>query len=363
MNITKDEILHSITRLHEWRVKHNGNDVGYGFDQYKPDEKFHYPEAYAIFGRGYLKWYQTTKNEEYLECAHKCYDWLINNPSPRYTNLSWGLPWEWKEWNAPKDLSFVCTTMYAGDFIIDMYNVIKEKSYLDNANSVYNWLITENGFRKKNNGIDFFYANHEPLKFTIYNHNGLALGFLSKLHHIQPNDNLRKLADATYRHIINNHNKYYLWPYSDKSEAMDNFHEAITIDGVIGYTDNVDLSIKPFLEKSIKNYLKLFFNSNGGGREMALLMQKRRNKVKVLIAYAKSKYALEPPARLWAYGSGIRMLAKSPFQRDVQFSETIADYSINHLQKKNGAFRFSENNDIESIRNEAHIFDGLTTLL
>ena len=95
--ITKEQIFSSLINLENWRNNHNKNDIGFGYDPYKPDQKFHYAEAYALWGNGYLKLYQITQNQEYLDLALKCAAWLIENKKPKYENYSWGLPWGWNQ--------------------------------------------------------------------------------------------------------------------------------------------------------------------------------------------------------------------------------------------------------------------------
>lgn len=362
---SREELLSSLTKLHSWRVSFNGNDIGYGFDEYKPDERFHYPEAYAIFGRGYLKLYQVTREKEYLECAMKCVDWLLENPSLRYTNLSWGLPWEWKEWNAPKDMTYVCTTSYCGDFAIDLYLATKNERFKNMAISISEWLIHENGYRKASNGVDFYYANHEPLKFSIYNHNALAMGFLSKLYSLTQKEEHKKLTFGVSNFLINNQNSDGSWHYSENNKLIDNLHSAFMIEGFVDFLDTFkENNARDALSKAVNFYQQAFYQKNGKGREIINKLDKKSNITKSALKYMKRQVEFGPPGRLWSYGSGIRALSKTLdiFQNDVLLNN-IVHYAISKLQDKTGAFAFTEQKPNFYIRNEEHIFDGLATLL
>jgi len=47
-------MIEIIEKLEKFLIKNNGNEFGFGFDRYKPTEKFHYAEAYAQWGMGFV---------------------------------------------------------------------------------------------------------------------------------------------------------------------------------------------------------------------------------------------------------------------------------------------------------------------
>ena len=358
-------MLSSLIHLHEWRESFNGNDIGYGFDELKPNEKYHYPEAYAVFGRGYLKLYKVTKEQEYFKCALKCAEWLLRNSSPKYTNPSWGLPFEWKVWKASRELSYVCTTSYCGDFMIDLYEITKDDEYKDVATSIADWLIHENTYKITNGGIDFYYANHDPLKFSIYNHNALAMGFFSKLFNFNQDEKYKKIADGVSSFLISNQNKFGAWSYSEKNETIDNFHNALMIDGFTDFLITFKANdAEKAVQRSLDFYRNKFYLKNGKGREYAIKIANDSNIAKATLIYVKKQIGFGPPAKLWSYGSGIRALTKSSslFKKNNN-EDFVVNYVILNLKQENGAFAFTEEKPNKYIRNEAHIFDGLATFI
>lgn len=333
-----------------------------------PNKKYHYSEAYAVFGRGYLKLYSCKKNNEFLNDAIKCANWLINNPSSKYLNYSWGLPWKWKEWNAPKEISYVCTTMYCCDFFLELYKITKDKKFLNISKSSIKWLINENGYRTKDNGVDFYYANIDSLKFSIYNQNALAMSCLTKLFQITKEKIYKKLAQKVSDFLFQKRNNDGSWFYSENSNVIDNFHTALTLEGYIDYLNNIpiDINNKLKIETSITYYQNKMFKINGKARETALMLKKRKNMILSVYNYLNLKYNCIPYARLWSYGSAIRTFSKlnnTPWAKKFSFTYNIANYAIKNLQLSNGAFKFNEKDSSIFIRNEAHIFDGLATLL
>lgn len=363
MSITIDNLFNSLSRLDHWRHQSNGNDIGFGFDFHKPKERFHYPDAYAIFGNGYLKLFNYSKNTEYLDNAHYCYEWLIKHSSPRYQNLSWGLPWSWNYWHAPPTLSYVCTTMFVANFFINYYLTTNKKNALTSLLSIYDWLLHENGYRNTNNGISFYYANFEPLKFIIFNHNALALEFLVGLWPLFKKDQIKDYAQSVLNFLVTSQHNNGSWYYSEKSCLIDNFHSSLTLLGVAK-------ALKLFTNKTAAQNLHrgfLYYKSNlfthsGKPRECVNVCPQ----IRVSICFARQFYAYlhskasPPPARLWSYGAAIRLFC---FFNDKHFAQKVALFAINKMQSNDGSFYYREHDPSKFIRHEAHIFDALATLL
>jgi uncharacterized protein YyaL (SSP411 family) len=169
-------------QVHEWRKAFNGSLLGRGFDPYRPDEEHQYPEAYALWGSGYVSLYRLTGVSDYLSTAVGAADWLLDHPSPGYRNFSWGLPWSWEKWQTPNTLSYLITTVFAGELLLKLYEVTGKSAYLDSAQSVASWIEEENGGKKNISGRWLYYANFAPLRFPIVNVNAKASGYFAKLY-------------------------------------------------------------------------------------------------------------------------------------------------------------------------------------
>lgn len=349
-------LFNSILALHNWRKECNGGEIGYGFDQYKPDTRFHYSEAYALWGRGYLKLFQNTQQKMFLNLAEKCADWLIENKNLKYENYSWGLPWDWD--GRANEFSYITTTTFVGDFFIHFYEITKDKKYLSVAKSIGNWIVEENGFKENTDGIWFFYSDHHSLHYPVINAIAMASGFFSKLYSHVQNSDYKELAVESTKYIINNQNRDGSWYYSTESSYIDNVHTGFTIDGLC----DVCMTFPPITETLQKRliaahdfYWNKLYSPRGFGKESV------KNK---LLHKIKDKLVPNHETRLHGYAAGIRAFTKLSTILDIENKGLeIAKYAMKTLQAENGAFKFTSDEDKYYIRNEAHIFDALTTII
>jgi len=353
----EDIILDSVLSLHRRRERYNGKNIGFGYDEYKPYEKFHYPEAYALWGRGYLKLFKLTREEKYLNFAEKCAEWLIENRNQKYKNFSWGLPWKWD--GRPKEYSYVTTSTFAGDFFIHMYTLMKDKKYFTIAKSIGAWIIEENGFGETGNGIWFFYSDHPSLQYPILNAISMASSFFSKLYFLTKNTYYEKLAIESTKYVIKSQNKDGSWYYSTKRAYIDNVHTGFTIEGLCDVCTIFPSLIKKYRDSLLSAYdfywSKLYL-SNGFGKERI------RNELLYKIKYSLLRNKIE--TRIHGYAAGIRAFTKlSKIFSTSNKGLIIAKYIIENLQTEDGAFKFKPNENKYYIRHEGHVFDALTFLL
>ena len=244
------KIFDSIIDLHIWRKKFNNLHLGLGFDEYKPREIYHYPEAYALWGQGYVKLFELMKEDEFLDLAQLSAKWLLENKNPGYNNYSWGLPWTWEQWRAPETLSYLSTTMFAGELFLPLYDITGFDQYLNVAESIAKWAMEENSGVRSEKGLMLYFANFPPLKFPIVNPIAKASGFFARLHSAAQKDDYRITASETARYVINTQNPDGSWYYSAKTARIDNVHTGYTLEGLWEYYNHTldDSALKSALK-------------------------------------------------------------------------------------------------------------------
>ena len=205
------ELLQPILALHEWREKYNGQNIGYGSDEYTPDQKLHYPEAYALWGKGYLKLYQHSKDKKHLERAETAAEWLKKNRSPAYRNYSWGLPFGWKSSQA--ELSYLITSVQVGEFLLQLHDATNSAETLDVAENVGRWVIEENGFEKTGEGVWFHYAPHPEFKIPVFSGIAKATSFLYNLSTRTGKDTYLNVIDGSVKYLLANQGENGFWAY------------------------------------------------------------------------------------------------------------------------------------------------------
>ncbi len=359
MMVTEEELLDSMLRLHSWREEHNGSNVGFGFDEYAPRLMYHYPEAYALWGRGYLNLYKLLGDKKFLAYAEECAEWLMNNRSQRYRNSSWGLPWEWN--SRSKDYSYLSTTAFVGFFFFDLYCVVGRSKYLETAVSITNWMIEEDGFVEEDKGVWFNYSDHPSLRLPIYNAVSLASGFLSELHTSSNVVKYRRFATESAKYVMKCQNSDGSWYYSSVNPQVDNVHMGYTLEGLSTYfTNSGDMSTKPVLSRGGQYLWSNLYENNGYGKEYAARnsndwrshLKTTLNAIKILPI---------PESRLWGYAAAMRAfsLLSHVDPHFLEYSLKIFNYTKKELASKEGYYYFRSDDSSCYIRHQSHIFDSL----
>jgi len=360
-----ENIYDVIIDLHRWRELFNGEQIGLGHDQYRPDELFHYPEAYAVWGSGYVALYKFTKEKEFLNNAITCADWLIKNKNPNYENISWGLPWIWKltlPWereNAPQNLSYLITTVFCGDLFLELYRETSKKKYLKLAMSIARWIDEENSWEQTETGIFFYFANFKPLKYKIFNPTAKASAFFAKLFLATENKKYKELSLKSAEFILKSQNPDVSWYYSERSNVIDNFHTGLILDALLDIyfsrSINKEEPLYESLDRGLSFYWKHLFKKSG----LAFETYKKNKSLK-----ERFYYVFYPnTSRLWGYGIALKVFSRAiPIFKTEKYVSKIFDYSLN-LRQSSGTFNHKINDPRTFIRGEAHIFNGLAHYL
>jgi hypothetical protein len=359
--VTEEELLESMMRLHMWRESYNGNNVGLGLDEYAPHSMYHYPEAYALWGRGYLALYSLLGNKEFLAYAEECAKWLMDNKSSRYKNSSWGLPWEWN--GRPENYSYLSTTAFVGFFFIDLYKANRRSEFLETAQSVADWILKENGVAEEDIGVWFSYSDHPSLRLPIFNAVSLASGFLSELYVCSNVAEYGRFAAESAKYVMNCQNDDGSWHYSPSNQQVDNVHLGYTLEGLCAYFKNSsDMSTKPVLNKGGQYLWSSLYESNGYGKEYVTQPSTEwRNRLKRI--FNDIGLLQVPESRLWGYAAAIRSFGLLSYVDPyfLECSSKIFDFVRKKLASKDGYCYFRSNDTSCFIRHQSHIFDSLGT--
>lgn len=368
-SIFSEEKIHEILEsLEAYRENFNGDHFGYGFDRYKRDEAFYYAEAYALWGQGYVINYKTSGKQIFLEKALRCAEWLINNTQPGYINLCWGLPWQWEQWNAPAELGYLITTVFVGDFFLDLYAATNIKQWLETAIQIASWIEHENGGEDRPDGYFYYYANSPELRFFIPNPSAKAAGFLYRLYNITQETHFFEKARQAIMPIINFQSRNGGWDYSEFSAVRDITHNGFILDGLYqSYIFSNEEVYKKSLIKGFNFFEKNLFFQNGAmlGRSCYRLDDLRKvsfysfawDQLKRMIPLPKKYYA-----PLWGYASALRIFSEaSQIQNKyMNTAKIICLWVIKNLGNQDGSFSYDLVEKSVYIRHQAHIYQAIS---
>lgn len=364
-------VLDSMKKLHDWREDYNQDMIGYGIDEYAKEIKFHYPEGYAKFGRGYLFMFKATGEEKFIDYAKSSLKWLMQNKSPYYDDYCWGLPFKYK--CAPANGPYLLTTSFCGQTFLDIYKLTHENKYLEIVKSVVKWVLEALSGEKFNEGFILFYSPYECNRYFIPNAVSIAIGFLIRV------SKYLKYIDETnekiIRALISFQNPDSSWYYSVKSTSIDNLHTAYVLEGLWEYynTTNNESVLKPLIGGT-DYFWNTFYGDDGHGKGHVLYGFGDLNKIEIsriikdeIIKTANLFGVLKnrnPETRLWGYAGAIRAFVYASYYdaEYLDYAIKIFNYVRDNLQSEAGYFYYRSNDRSCYIRHQAHIFEAIGVL-
>ncbi len=94
---------------------------------------------------GYLRLYQATAEEKYLQKVKFCLDWLKQNCSDGYSGHAWGnhFSYESRAGSIPLGVPTIVWTSLIANTFIDAYEELNQSEYFDAARSACNFVVND----------------------------------------------------------------------------------------------------------------------------------------------------------------------------------------------------------------------------
>lgn len=171
-------------------------------------------KAMGLFLMTYLNMYEVEHDQNYLEKIEYITDWLISNSNRNYKGLSWGYPFNWNSViYIPKNTPSSIASVTIGEAFLKIYNVTKNDKFLNYAEEISKFLLSElNIYYRNYNELCFSYT---PLdEFQVNNINLLNAAFLLELGTVLKNDNLINVGKKAANFSISEQNEdgsIYYW--------------------------------------------------------------------------------------------------------------------------------------------------------
>lgn len=135
------------------------------------------PHGIALLASGYLFRLDATGEQRYADSARACLDWLLANPSPGYSGLAWGYPFDWQSrLLIPRGTpsGFVCVV--AGEAFRHASRSLGDARFGDACRSICRFLLDDLNVHEEEAGICFSYTPVDD--FQVHNTNLQVAAFL-----------------------------------------------------------------------------------------------------------------------------------------------------------------------------------------
>lgn len=221
-------------------------------------------------GRGYMAWgylmlYRTTHEQQYLDKAILCLEWLDQHKAPRFQNHSWSNHFDFvsRGGSYTKDDPIIVWTSLIGHAYIEAFEITGRQWFLSIAESACNWIL-ELPREKTDRGACISYLAHR--QSSIHNANMLGASLLARTEKYSRNEEFFNVSHSAMEYSCSRQLKDGSWWYAEepKYQWIDNFHTGYNLDSLSFYLNATgDERFRPNLDKGLKFYKTHFFEDTG----------------------------------------------------------------------------------------------------
>jgi len=263
--------------------------------------------------------------DSWLASARSQLEWLMGAASPGYAGPCWGNHFDYQSrvfW-LPKGEPTVVWTALCGHAFIDAWERLRDRRYLEVAEGVRQFILTDLERRPAGDGVCISYI---PSGFhDVHNANVLAAGFLARLDVYSPSPEGARVAGEAVAYTAGRQRKDGSWWYGEAANLhwVDNFHTGYVLDSLWWYMlGSGDTQYVDAFRRGAWFFVDNFFLESG-----------------------LPKYY---PQRSWPIdiqcaAQGIETLVLLADVLDdslLQLADAVADWTIEHMQDPDGHFYF-----------------------
>lgn len=227
------------------------------------------PHESAI-GRGYMAWtylslYRHNGDEELLNDAITCLEWLTANRSPRSSDFCWGDPYEYatRSGRRPFGEPLLIWSALIGQTFLDACETLHDERFLHVAESIGRWIV---GLPQEQTASGNCLSYVAYRQSSIHNSNVMGAAFLARLGALTKNQECLAVATNAMTYTCARQQKNGSWYYAEepKYHWIDNFHTGYNLSALKVYREATkDESCDECIEKGLQFYKDHFFEADG----------------------------------------------------------------------------------------------------
>ena len=278
---------------------------------------------------GYLKLFQATQDDRYLNKMKYCLDWLSKNYSKGYSGYAWGnhFHYESRGGDIPLGIPSIVWTSWIGVAFLNAFEVLNDKKYFDIAKSAADFIVNDIKYYELNdNAICFMYTPAKGISFnrTIHNSNVLGAWLLARLYKHTKNEKYFELSRKSVNFAMECQLDNGAWYYGEpkKYQWIDNFHTGYNLEAIHGYIKAT--GDRTHLDKLIKGYkffIDTFFEEDGLPRY-----------------YDYKRYPIDIQCASQAIQTLVNL--REYDDRSLDLAKKVAQWTIENMQDYKGFFYF-----------------------
>lgn len=226
----------------------------------------------STIGRGYMAWgyiaiFKRTGEKEYKDKAKSCLRWLMENKAPGFPDYGWGKHFDYASRSGRyyRGEPITIWTSIIGEAFLDAYETFHDKTFLDVAESICNWIMK----LPRNQYTTGICLNYSATGFPgckIHNQSMFASGFLAHTAKHSGSEEYRALARKSMQYHCACQHANGAWYYGEEENQhwIDNFHTGYNLNGLKCYIENsADDTFAENLDRGYRYFKRVFIEDNG----------------------------------------------------------------------------------------------------
>jgi len=221
-------------------------------------------------GRGYMAWgyltlYRTTQQQDFLDKALACLDWLDHHKCPRFKFHAWSNHFDFSSRGGryTKDDPIIVWTSLIGQAYLEAYDITGEKRWLEIADSACGWIVSLPREKTPHGDCISYLAD---VQSSIHNANMLGAALLARVARHTDNREYVKIARSAMEYSCSRQLPDGSWWYAEepKYHWIDNFHTGYNLDSLACYQEYTgDHQWHAQLHRGLNFFKKNFFEADG----------------------------------------------------------------------------------------------------
>jgi hypothetical protein len=196
----------------------------------------------SLFARALLARYRMTGSDQDAAEAVDLLDWLASHPSTGFDGLSWGYPYPWQDvgFFAPRNFPNRVVTSFVGQALLDGYETLGERRYLDLADQAVHFLLTAP--KTMYEDPDHRCVSYVPvpdIDWIVMDVSALTGALAARLGSLAGRPDLVEQGGRLVRYVVSKQTDYGAWFYAEPPSAShithDNYHTGFILDAVLQY--------------------------------------------------------------------------------------------------------------------------------
>jgi len=308
-------------------------------------------KAAGFFARGYLRYFEATGEQRWMDEACRLLDWLLENPSVGFQGISWGNHFDFASRGGmfPAGLPTVVWTAHIAETFRLADSLLDDDRYSEVDHLAAEFVYEALGEVPQSTGTLIPYA--PGLASPIHNSNLLGAVLLARAGTRSNSMEWIERSKRSFAWSLSNQEANGGWMYGtgEKYGWIDNFHTAYVIDALIEGHSLLGEEVVPQaqIDSSVDYWTKTFFSGEG------------------LPAYYSNRIY---PINIQCASQAIETLTSiaDSYPKCALLASKVLNWTVVNMQRPDGGYRYKINrfatNDLSSIHwGEATMLSALGT--